>query len=290
MAAVCVPLFAWAYWPTLVEMVRTWNHEPDYSHGFLVGPLAVFFLWANRDRFPGWGARPGWPGLALIGASIGVRWAGAWYYLDPLDGWSIPLWVAGVVYLCCGFRVFRWAMPAVAFLWFMVPLPFRVERWVSLPLQTVATRLSCFLLQTLGQPAFAQGHTIQMGEHRLEIAQACSGLRIFMGVVALAFAYVILVRRPWWEKAFLIVCAVPIALLVNAGRIVGTGLLYQYVSTDAGKRFSHDAAGWVMIVLAAGLFAGVLWYLGRLVQEVEVVDVASLLRHRREPFRASAGS
>ena len=69
-----------------------------------------------------------------------------------------------------------------------------------------------------------------MGEHPLEVEQACSGLRIFIGIGALAFAYVVIVRRAWWEKAVLLLSVVPIALIANATRVVATGLLYQYVS------------------------------------------------------------
>jgi exosortase len=297
--------FAWAYWPTLVSLVGAWNREPDYSHGFFVVPLAVYFLWARRDRYPGtgsgkggspdWGAAapgtfgkmgedpasgPAWLGLGLVAASVVVRFYGARFYLDALDGWSIMFWVAGVAWLLGGWRVMGWAAPSIAFLWFMVPLPYRMERWLSLPLQGAATKLSCWILQALGQPALAEGHTIILGKNQLEVEQACSGLRIFVGIVALAFAYAIVMRRAWWEKALLLASAVPIALLANAARIVSTGLLYQYVSGEAAKKFSHDAAGWVMILFAAGLFGLVLLYLSRLIKEVEIVGVGDVVRRQ----------
>ena len=60
-----------------------------------------------------------------------------------------------------------------------------------------------------------------------------------------------------------------------------TGLLYQHVSSEAGKRFSHDASGWIMIPFAAALFAIVLWYLGRLLPEVETLDVEDLMVRQR---------
>lgn len=273
--------FAWAYWPTLVGLVRAWDRQPDYSHGFLVVPLAVYFLWARRDRFPAAAAGWAWAGLILIGLSIAVRMVGARLYIDAIDGWSIMLWVAGVIWLVGGWRVAIWGMPSVAFLWFMVPLPFSAERWLSLPLQRVATKLSCWALVSLGQPALAEGNTILIGDFRLEVEQACSGLRIFVGVVALAFAYLIIVRRAWWEKALLLVSVIPIALIANSTRIVITALLNQYVSGEAAQRFTHDVAGWVMILYAAGLFALVLWYLGKLVREVELVDVGEVVRRER---------
>jgi exosortase len=174
-----------------------------------------------------------------------------------------------------------WSLPSIIFLWFMVPLPYRVERWLSLPLQGAATKLSCWVLQILGQPALAEGHTILLGSYRLEVEQACSGLRIFVGILALAFAFVTIVRRTWWEKALLLASAIPIALLANSSRIVATGLLYQWVSGEAAKEFTHAAAGWVMILLAAGLFGLVLWYLYSLVREVEKVDVGAVVRRER---------
>jgi exosortase len=271
----------WSYWPTVAGLVGKWNSQPDYSHGYFVIPLALYFLWARRDRFPGAADGIAWAGMILMAASIAMRMFSARYYMMAIDGWSIMLWVGGMVWLLWGRKVFWWSLPSIAFLWFMIPLPYRVERWLSLPLQRVATKLSCWTLQLLGQPALGQGNTIHLGEHQLEVEQACSGLRIFVGIVALAFAYIIITRRPWWEKALLLVSVIPIALVANATRIVGMGLLYQLVSSEAGQHFSHDISGLVMIPFAAGLFALVLWYLGHLVQEVEQVDVKATIRRQR---------
>ena len=103
-----------------------------------------------------------------------------------------------------------------------------------------------------------------------------------MGIGALAFAYVVIVRRTWWEKAILVLCVVPIALIANATRVVATALLFQYVSGEAAHKFSHDAAGLVMIVYAAGLFALVLWYLGKLFGEVEQVEIDAVVRRGKK--------
>lgn len=276
----------WAYWPTLVELVRAWEREPDYSHGYFVAPLALYFLWYRRDQCPSASWKLAWGGAGLILLSIAIRWAGAFFYIDSVDGWSIPFWVLGVVWLFWGRQVAWWAAPSAAFLWFMVPLPWRMERWLSLPLQGIATKLSTATLQFLGQPALAAGHTILLEEQQLEVVDACSGLRIFVGIFALAFAYVICVRRPWWERGLLLLSALPVALVANATRIVVTGLLYQYASGEAARKFSHDASGWASILFAALLFAGVLWYIGKLFREVELVDIGSVVRRGQ----AEAGS
>jgi exosortase len=273
--------FAWAYWPTLAVLASTWNRVPDYSHGFLVVPLAALMLWARRGQYPGASGRLAWGGLGLVAFSILVRVFGAWYYLDAVDGWSILAWVGGVVWFLGGWAVFRWSLPSVVFLFFMVPLPFRMEHALSRPLQQAATRISCFVLQSLGQPALAEGNVILLGDLRMEVEQACSGLRIFLGIVALAFVYVVLVRRAWWEKGLLLASIVPVALAANVTRIVATSLLIQRFPGTHAHELIHQYVGYLMIPYAAGLFALVLWYIGRLVRSVDVADVGDMARRRR---------
>jgi exosortase len=137
------------------------------------------------------------------------------------------------------------------------------------------------MLQLLGQPAFSEGNVILLGNHELEVAQACSGLRLFASVIALAYAYLVLVRRAWWEKVILLFAVGPIAVVSNAVRIVMTGLLFQFTTGEMAHRFSHDFAGWVMIPLAAALFGLVLWYLGKLFNEEEVLDMSAYMRDVR---------
>jgi exosortase len=163
----------------------------------------------------------------------------------------------------------------------MMPLPYRLEFVLSIPLQNIAAQLSAFIFQSLGQPGFAEGTTILLGQHVLEVESSCSGLRIFVGIFALACAYLIARPREVWEAAVLLLSVVPVALLANSCRIVATGLLYQHVSEGAAQRFSHDVAGWLMIPLAAVLLGCVQWYLERLVRNVPAVELGELLeRHR----------
>jgi len=281
-AAMLAVTFVWAYWPALVGLVHAWNTVPDYSHGFFVVPVAVFILWARRERFPGVSGRLAWLGLGLVALSLAVRMLGVRFYLDAVEGWSILLWAGGAAWFLCGWRVFRWSLPSVVFLWFMVPLPFRLEHALSRPLQHAATRISCWILQCLGQPALSEGNIILLGDARLEVAQACSGLRIFVGIVALAFVFVVLVRRTWWEKALLVVCILPITLAANVTRIVATGLLLQWVDGENAHRIIHDWAGYVMIPYAAVLFGLAVLYLGKLVQRVDMVDAGDVARHLAE--------
>lgn len=268
---VMVAAVLWAYWPTLAEMVHQWEVQPDYSHGYLVLPISLFFLWSRRATLPAEHPGPSIWGIVLLLIAGAMRAVAGMYFLLPLDGWTIPITIAGCVWLVCGWSCLRWSLPAIAFLWFMVPIPFRVESWLSVPLQGVATKLSTAALVFLGQPAIAEGNTILLGEHTLFVAEACSGLRIFVGIFALAFAFVLFSRWSWWQKVLVLLAVLPVAIIANSIRIVITGLLYQWVSSDAGQKFSHDLAGIVMIPLAALLFWMFLTYLDQLFPAVEEV-------------------
>jgi len=263
----------WAYWPTILSMAREWESQPDYSHGYLVLPISLVFLWLRRASFPVEGMRSSLFGLAVLFVALALRAAAGLFYLQPLDGWTLPVTVAGAVLLLWGGAVLRWSLPSIAFLWFMVPIPYSAERWLSVPLQWLASQVSAAALLCLGQPAVAEGNTILLGEQRMFVEEACSGLRIFVGIFALAFAFVLFSRWRWWQKALVLAAALPVAIVANVTRIVVTGLLQELASSEAADKFSHDLAGFVMIPFAAALFWLFLVYLGRLFPEVEEMPV-----------------
>ncbi|HVX15448.1 MAG TPA: exosortase/archaeosortase family protein [Pirellulales bacterium] len=277
LALLLIPLFFWSYWPVFGNLWRAWGQEADYSHGYLVGPVALAFLWVRRASCP---VPKGWLSLGsllLIACSVGLRIAGALWYVEALEGWSMLLWLAGACWLLGGLHMLRYCAPAIGFLVFMIPLPFRAEGLLSLPLQRIATVASCWILQCLGQPAISEGNMVLINDTRLMVAEACSGLRIFMSILALAYAYCVLIDRPWWIKLILLAAALPIALITNALRIVATGLTHEFVSSHAADVFAHDLAGWMMLPVAGCLMCALLRYLALLFVQVETVSARELL-------------
>lgn len=275
-------VFVWSYWPTLHELSEIWSREADYSHGYLVIPLSLVFLWTRRASLPSPRQPAVVAGLALMLLSLIVRYLGLRYAFYALDGYSLALWCAAATLTCFGWKTLRWALPSILFLLFMVPLPYQTERVLSVPLQRMATAISSFGLQCLGQPAFAEGNTIWLGNHQLFVEQACSGLRMFVGAFALAFAYLIFTKRELWEQIILLLCVMPIAVLANSTRIIATGLLYQaYGNEPRIQQLSHDLAGILMIPLATLMFGVVLMYLTRLMPVVQRVSMQELVSRGR---------
>ncbi|MCA9235148.1 MAG: exosortase/archaeosortase family protein [Planctomycetales bacterium] len=275
-AVALVGALVWSYWPNIAEMVGVWNSNADYSHGYLVGPLALAFLWVRRDRIDLTATRPDLLGLGLIAGALAMRYFTDRFYLYELATWSMILWIAGACWLVGGRKFFWWTLPSVVFLLFAMKTPQRVELAMQVPLRQAATSCSCWVLQFLGLPAFADSNRIVMGEHVLDIAPACAGLRMSLGVIALAYAFVLLVPRPLWQKVVLALAALPIAIATNVLRIVITALMYQFASGEAARKFLHDISGIVTIPVAALLFLAAVWISDKFTVQVPVRRVKSL--------------
>ena len=272
-----LPLLLWAYWPTLVWMEEQWRIEPDYSHGYLVVPLALLIAYSRIDLFPGFRPRVSWFGVSLLLLAVAVRFVGRLGYMDFMDGWSLLPWTAGVVWMLVGPRALWWAMPSIVFLLLLVPLPFQAESLLSWKLQGVATTASTAVLRVLGQPAVSEGHTIWLGESQLLVEDACSGLRIFVGIAALAFFWASVTRRCWLDRVVILASVLPLAILVNVMRVTTVALFANRVDGVSLDRI-HDWAGLAMIAVAAFLLwiVKVLWE--RLYRPVEVLTARQMLR------------
>ncbi|WP_254053214.1 exosortase/archaeosortase family protein [Singulisphaera sp. GP187] len=243
----------WFYWATLGEMVKRWSTDPRYAHGYLVPIFALALLWIRRDRFAALATRSNWGGVLLIGAAVALRMAGAYIYLSWLETVSLLPAIAGLFVLVWGWPSLRWSWPAIAFLIFMVPLPYRLEGAMAHPLQRVATKVSTYALQTMGFPALAAGNVIHLNEVELGVVEACSGLSMLFTFFALASGVVMVIRRPWLDKVLIIASAIPIALIVNMIRITVTGVLHETVGSRLANLVFHDLAGWLMMPMAMGL-------------------------------------
>lgn len=271
-AAALFALAFWAYWPTLTAMVRKWVSDPQYSHGYLVPIFAVVLLWLRSKHAEPIQWRFDWRGLALLMLSLLLRCGNlATWNIDWLDGAAFVIAVGGIVAVVGGLAALNWAWPAVMFLLFMIPLPYRIERILGGRLQGWATHASSVLLQLLGFPAAAEGHTIVLQDLRLGVAEACSGLSMLLIFVALAVAFAAVIKRPLLDRAILVASAVPIALAVNILRITATGALHIWVGPKVADLVFHDLAGWLMMPVALGL----LWLEQRFLSYVLVDEPAA---------------
>src|SRR5579884_444603 len=248
--------FSWAFASTLTDLAHVWRTNDQYSHGFLVPGFALVLLWLRRDKLDRASLRPGLVlGSVLLALGLGLRLAGVYWYFLWLDTLAIVPCVAGLFWLLGGWTACRWAWPAILYLIFMIPLPYRLSTALSAPLQGLATTVSTFIMQTIGLPALSEGNVIVLNEARLNVIEACSGLRMLVVFIALSAAMALLTRRPLVDKLILLVSAVPIAVVSNILRITATGILHETTSSETANAFFHDLGGWLMMPLGLLLLA-----------------------------------
>jgi exosortase len=257
--AAVVGVTAWAYWTTLADIADRWVSDPQYSHGFLVPVFAGYLLWRRRADLRAAELRPQWWGLMAVLVGGGLRVASHFLYQPWLDASSLLVVLAGLAAAAGGRRLLVLVAPAVLFLGFMIPLPYRVQTLLGGTLQSIATAASTYALQTVGVPAVSEGNVILLTDTQLGVVEACSGLAMMVTFFALATGVAILARRHWAVKGVLVLGAVPIAVAANVARITATGVLAEASQDDLARAVFHDLAGWLMmpfglLLLLAGLY------------------------------------
>jgi exosortase len=256
-AVVLIAAVLWSFWTTLASLAERWTTDAHYSHGFLVPVFALVLLAYRRGMLQhvvvSTTSGAAACGLGILSAAVLVRLAAARLYVEPLDAFTLLPTLAGAALVVGGWPALRWCWPAIAFLAFMLPLPFQIETALAQPLRRWATHMSVYLLQTLGYPALADGNIILLEDARLGVADACSGLGMLMTFFALATAMALVIRAPLVDRLVLVVSAVPIAVFVNIVRILATAMAHRSLGPDMAQTIMHDLAGWLMMPLAVAL-------------------------------------
>jgi exosortase len=262
--AVAVVL-GWAYWPTLAVFGDKWINDPQYSHGLLVPFFSAFLVWRVwKTQAPTLKPMP-ILGCGLLAAMLGLRVVAGNLLFYQIDAAALLLSVVAAVLAFGGLPLLKQTWPAIAFLVFMIPLPYELERNVGAPLKTAATVSSTFFLQTLGLPAIRDGNLILIDEVRLGVEDACSGLKMMVTFAAFSVGAALLIRRSRFEKLMLLLGIVPVAILTNVLRITATGVSFSVISHKGTQNFLHDAYGYMMMLIGLALLALELWVLKKLV-------------------------
>lgn len=248
--AVLAVMIAILYAGTLVRLFSDWLHDPNYSHGLLVAPFSAYLVWRKRGALRLLPIRPTSWGLAGIVGALVMLVAGKLGAELFISRSSLVLLIAAIVLFFAGWRWLRALAFPLAFLFFMIPIPAIIFDQISLPLQFFASHVASSLLALTGVPVLREGNVIHLPAMTLEVAQACSGIRSLISLLALAVIYGYFLESSLWRRVVLAASAVPIAVLANALRIMGTGMLVEYWSPEWATGFFHAFSGWLVFFVA----------------------------------------
>lgn len=273
---------AFAYVTVLVKLFNDWWTDENYSHGLLIPLIIGYIIWTQREKL----ARSvGQPSLLLGGAAILIAlfalWAGiagAELYTQRL---SLILLLAGIAVYFWGLSLLRLLLVALGLLFLAMPIPAIIFNKIAFPLQLFASRCAVWSMSMLGIPVLRQGNIIELkplnsfDTKKLEVVEACSGIRSLMTLLTLAVVFAYFTHSPsgdppssgkrfgwlksywFWRSAIIVISAVPIAILTNAFRVSGTGVLAHYYGTAVADGFFHSFSGWAIYIVAFILLFGI---------------------------------
>jgi exosortase D (VPLPA-CTERM-specific) len=242
--------FAVLYRDVVFKLVHDWGTDDNYSHGFLIVPIALYLMWERRGRLAEAVPRPSNLGLVVVLGSVAVLGAGILGAELFLTRISILGVLAGIVLFLYGWQHLRILAFPLAFLLLMIPIPAIIFNQIAFPLQLLASRFGELALNIAGVPVLREGNVIILSNTSLEVAEACSGIRSLISLLTLAIVYGYVIERRNWARVTLALASIPVAIVTNGLRVAGTGIAAHYVGPEAAQGFFHEFSGWLVFIAA----------------------------------------
>jgi len=252
------------YGPILKSLILNWWQDPNYGHGFLVPVFAGYVLWRERPRLARIALKPSNFGLVVMLGAIGLLLLGSLGAELFTTRFSLLVLIAGAVLFIAGWKMLRAISFPLGFLILMIPIPVLIYNQITFPLQLLASRFATFWLQLVNVPVLREGNLIILPNYTLEVVEACSGIRSLMTLITLAVAYGYLMNDRRWLRWLLALLMIPIAIVSNAIRIMGAGLLTYHFGPEMAEGFFHEFSGWVIFVAALVLMFCCHWLLRKI--------------------------
>ncbi|OYX42437.1 MAG: VPLPA-CTERM-specific exosortase XrtD [Rhodobacterales bacterium 32-67-9] len=253
------------FWIGFVSLAQAWS-TAEYSHGPLI-PLISLYLFLREQRrlpLPEPRVRLRWPGLLVIAGALAVAALGNLMRVPDIVTYAFILWVSGVVLTIFGWDRGRRHQLPVFHLVFMLPLPQMLYWKLTIFLQWVSSALGVWFVSLAGVAVYLEGNVIDLGVYKLQVAEACSGLRYLFPILSFSYLFAILYRGPIWHKAVLLLSAAPLTVLMNSVRIGIIGILVDRYGIEQAEGFLHFFEGWVIFLICVAILFGMAVVLQRL--------------------------
>lgn len=243
------------YAPILYYLVRQWATDEDMGHGFFAPVIAGVIIWQRRAELTQMKPEPNYWGLLVI------LWAATQLMLGTLGAeiflarTSFLIALAGIILFLCGWKILKAIAFPLVLLMFMFPLPAIIYARITLPLQIFATRVAEAILGLIGIPVLRDGNVLELASQKLNVVEACSGIRSLLSLSFLSLTYAYFFDRKVWMRWVLLAATIPIAIAANSIRVTLTGVLSE-IRTDLAQGFFHTLEGWVLFLVALCLLIG----------------------------------
>jgi len=241
------------YYSTLKELYIQWSGE-DYSYCWLVPFIVLYLIWEKRAVLARLPSSPSRQGLAVMIAGICLFWLGDLGGEFTILYISLWLVITGLVWLHIGVQRMRSIAFAFIVMPAMIPLPNYINTWATIRAKTISSELGVWMLQTAGMSAYREGNIIDLGFAKLQVVDACSGLRYIIPLMLFGLLIAYWFKGHIWKKTVIFLSSIPLSILMNSFRIALTGILYGQIGAVAAEGFFHGFSGWLIFMAAFPVF------------------------------------
>jgi exosortase D (VPLPA-CTERM-specific) len=259
----CVAL-AVAFEPSLRGLIDVWFQSEEFSYGPILPFVCGFLIWQQRDVIERSTFEGSWAGVVLLIAAATLALVGQIATVPVFSHLGIVAALGGLTLATCGWAVFRKLIGAFAVLSMAVPLPAFLMNDLSLELQLLSSRIGVAIVRLFGISVFLEGNVIDLGAYKLEVAEACSGLRYLFPLMTLGFLMAYIFKVKMWKRAVLFLSSIPIAILMNSARIGAIGVMVDRWGTAMAEGFLHEFQGWAVFMVSAAVMLGEMIALSRI--------------------------
>jgi exosortase len=256
--AAAVASFGLLFGPVLARLARDWSTDDNYSHGFLIIPLAAYFVherWAALRQIQ---QRPQTVlGLAAVAAGLLLLAVGTLASEFFVTRVSLLVVLTGAILFLLGGQHLRALAFPLGFLVLMIPLPAIIFNQIALPLQLIASRFGESIVSLAGIPVLRDGNVIVLASTTLEVAEACSGIRSLVTLLTLGIVLGHFTDPRPGVRVLIAAASVPLAIFTNGLRVAGTGVAAHVYGAAAAEGFFHTFSGWLVFVAAMLMLMGV---------------------------------
>lgn len=257
--------FFFAFGDGLANVVSQWSQE-EYSHGYIIPAISLLIIWQKREELAALGQNGSWAGLGIIGIGLLLRILGDLGSLYVVIHAGIFVAFIGLVVSAVGWRGLRILWVPLAYLLFMFPVPDFFYNSLSLELQLISSSLGVWIIRLLGISVFLDGNIIDMGNYKLQVVEACSGLRYLFPLMSFGFIGAYFIRGPVWLKVVIFLSTIPLTILMNSVRIAITGILVEEYGVAWAEGFLHYFEGWIIFMACVVFLFLEAWLLSRLLR------------------------
>ncbi|MDE2348504.1 MAG: VPLPA-CTERM-specific exosortase XrtD [Gammaproteobacteria bacterium] len=240
----------------IAQMWGWWVDSEEYSHGLLIPPIVAFLIWQQRGRLERVAFSGSWWGVAVIvlgGMMLALGQLGTVFVLVQ---YGLFVTLLGLALALLGWRAFRVIAVPMLILGFMIPLPQFVLANLSEDLQLVSSQLGVGFMRAFDVSVFLQGNVIDLGGYKLQVAEACSGLRYLFPLLTIGFLMAYMYKGSLWKRGVLFLSSIPLTVLMNSLRVGTIGIMVDQWGIGMAEGFLHEFQGWAMFMLCVALMLG----------------------------------